>query len=80
MNVCGVAIMLPSTETAALLPEGDESTVTRTVLGGLAKLSVVVNAVVLEVVLIVELNVVPREVLVVKLDSNSRVELVDVEV
>jgi hypothetical protein len=70
--------MLPSTETAALLPEGDESTVTRTVLDGLAKLSVMVNAVVLEVVLIVELNVVPREVLVVKFDS--RVELVDVDV
>jgi len=65
--------ILPSTETAALLPEEDESTVTKTVLGELARLSVVV-----EVVLIVELNVVPREVLVVKLDS--RVELVDVEV
>ena len=71
--------MLPSTETAALLPEGDESTVTRTVVGGLAKFFViVVNAVVLIVVLIVELNVVPRVVLVVKLDS--RLELGDVEV
>jgi hypothetical protein len=49
------------------------------VVGGLAKFFViVVNAVVLIVVLIVELNVVPRVVLVVKLDS--RLELGDVEV
>ena len=80
MNVCGVAIMRPSTETAALFPEGDESTVTRTVLGGLAKFRfvVVVSEVALEVVLVVELIVVPRVLLVVKF--ATRLELVDIEV
>jgi hypothetical protein len=52
----GVAIMPPSTETAALEPEGDETTVTKIVLGGSARFSFfdVVNAVVLEIVLIVD--------------------------
>ena len=69
--------MLSSTETAALLPEGDESTVTKTVLGGIANFSVVVNAVVMEVVLIVELNAVLRVVLVVRF--ASKLELVEIE-
>ncbi len=75
--MCGVAITLPSTETTVLLPEGDEATVTRTVLTGLAKFPVLVNAVVMEVVSIVELNVLPRVLLVVKFTSKLGLEIED---
>jgi len=93
LNVCGVAIMPPSTETAALTPEGDESTVTRIVLGESARFSffAVVNAVVLEVVLIVvcvvvelvcvvvEFIVVPRTVILLVVEFVFKVELVVIE-
>jgi hypothetical protein len=85
--------MPPSTKTAALVPEGDETTVTKIVLGGSARFSFfdVVNAVVLEIVLIVdsvlvelvwvvvEFIVVPRAVAALIVEFVFNVELVVIE-